>query len=97
LKDCKYIEGKNCKFEKEMTHEDCMLCIPNVMILHVNILLESVCEMNVKFGQARNIYTAFNEIKKTQKGIVKLMNEAYPEAAERARVPNDGSSRMNVV
>lgn len=85
--ECKYMDGKSCNFEHEPTKEDCMLCMPNVILIHVNVLLNSVCAMDVKFGQARNIYVAFAEIQEAQKGFVKLMESAYPEAIKRAKIP----------
>ena len=83
------MEGKNCTFEHEASQGDCLLCIPNAILTHVNVLLSSICSMNIEFGHARNIYVAFDEIKKMQKGLVKLMKEACPEAIERAKLPKD--------
>lgn len=89
MKNCKYMEGSTCNFKHETTHEDCTLCIMNVILKHTNVMLESICEMNIKFGNARNIYIAFSEMKKTQTGLVKLMKEAHPDAIERASAPKD--------
>jgi len=84
--ECKYMAGKACNFEHELTKEDCIICMPCTIMFHTNMLLNSVCEMDVKFGHAKNIYVAFEEVRIAQRGLVKLMTVEYPETLKRSTV-----------
>jgi len=90
------MDGVTCNFKHETTHEDCTLCMTNVMLIHTNIMLEAICSVKVEFDHAKNILIAYREIVDTQRGLVKLMKEACPEAAERATIPREPPSRMAV-
>lgn len=83
---CKYVEKRICAFKHEVANEDCLLCLPNSMIIHMTLLLEAICSMSVEFGYARRIYRASDEIHMLQRGFVKLMRKSYPEAFERAKI-----------
>ena len=96
MKDCKYMTGVTCNFKHETTNEDCTLCMTNVMLIHTDVMLKAICSMRLEFGHAKNILIAYKEIVDTQRGLVKLIKEAYPEAAERATIPREPPNRMAV-
>lgn len=97
MPDCKFMKGVNCTFEHETDHEDCTLCMTNVMLIHTNRMILSIGMLTGPFNISRNIHEAFGEIQLTQQGLVKLMEVSCPEAIKRARIPiEDRTSGMPI-
>lgn len=90
MKDCNYLEGVKCTYEHELTKEDCIVCMPHIMITHAQTILSAICNFKIEFGHAKNIYAASDRIQKAQIGLIKLMTEEYPEIMERAKIQKHG-------